>query len=272
MGKVKGIEITDLTVGTGAEAAKDSCVAANVRMFLRRGDEVSYSPMSGPRMVIDLGRRECIAGLRYGIPGMRVGGVRQIIIPPHLAYGEAGIPGEIPPNALLRCNVELLEIRTHSAFLPQDHLPGKLLMIRQPDKTGEPLSGWHYMIHENGNASLSFARKLRDTGRDSVQFHRCSIALDPQTSANLIRQALEIANEDTIGRLPWERAYVDQTGFSVTDCKSGTSCIVIYVTEQGERVCIYAVPEDNEAFLGSEFYGTISLMVDPHLGKPTVTY
>jgi FKBP-type peptidyl-prolyl cis-trans isomerase len=47
-------------------------------------------------MVIDLGRRESIAGLRYGIPGMRVGGTREIVISPHLAYGEVGIPGRIP--------------------------------------------------------------------------------------------------------------------------------------------------------------------------------
>src|ERR1700683_306270 len=102
MGKITGIEITDLTVGTGDEARKESCVAVNVKMFLRRGDEISEPPDSGPRTVIDLGRRECIAGLRYGIPGMRVGGLRQILIPPRLAYGEAGIPGRIPANAMLR--------------------------------------------------------------------------------------------------------------------------------------------------------------------------
>ncbi len=43
----KNIEIKDLTVGTGEEAAKDSIVAVNVREFLRRADEVSPSPMFG---------------------------------------------------------------------------------------------------------------------------------------------------------------------------------------------------------------------------------
>ena len=91
----KGIEIKDLIVGTGEEAAKGSVVVANVREFLRRGDEVSPSPLFGTRMVIDLSRRDSIAGLRYGIPGMRVGGTREIVISPHLAYGEVGIPGRI---------------------------------------------------------------------------------------------------------------------------------------------------------------------------------
>jgi FKBP-type peptidyl-prolyl cis-trans isomerase len=104
----KNIETKELSVGTGEEATKDSIVAVNVREFLRRGGEVSPSPMFGPRMVIELGRRDCIAGLRYGIPVMRVGGIREIVISPHLAYGEAGIPGRIPANALLRCQVELI--------------------------------------------------------------------------------------------------------------------------------------------------------------------
>src|SRR6478752_973578 len=114
MGKVRGIEITDLRVGSGAEATTEDNVAVNVRTFLRRGDEVSYSPAFGPRMVIALSRRDCIAGVLKGIPGMRVGGLRQIVISPHLAYGESGVPGRIPANALLRCEVELIAIRDHS--------------------------------------------------------------------------------------------------------------------------------------------------------------
>jgi len=119
MGKIKGIEVTDLRVGTGAEATQNDCVAVNIRMFLRRGEEVHFSPALGPRMVINLARRDSIAGLLKGLPGMRVGGLRQIVISPHLAYGEAGIPGRIPPNALLRCEVELVALREHSAILPE---------------------------------------------------------------------------------------------------------------------------------------------------------
>ena len=268
MAKIKRVEITDLIVGAGAEVLKDSCVAANVRVFLRRGDEVSYSPLSGPREVVNLGRRECIAGLRYGIPGMRVGGLRQILIPPHLAYGEAGIPDTIPPNALLRCEVELLGIRAHSAFLPQDYVPGKLLTIQYRVKSGEPYPDWHVIIHENGNASLSFARKLQGTGRDSVEFHQGPIALDPQASATLIRQAQEMPNEDVYGCLPLGRGYVDQTGPSLADRGSGASRMIIDVTEQGSRLYLYAVPLGSAAFLGSEFYRTISSLVEPHLEKP----
>jgi hypothetical protein len=265
MGKIKGIEITDLTIGTGDEALKDSCVAVNARMFLRRGDEVSQSPTSGPRMVIDLGRRECIAGLRYGIPGMRVGGVRQLVIPPHLAYGEAGIPGNIPSNALIRCEVELVGIRAHSAFLPQDHLPGKLLMIHHPDKKGERYSGWCFHIHENGNSSLYFARETITTSENWPQFCQIPITLDPQVSSTLVQQAQAMLSEPANGCLPWESAYIKQAGAAVSDRSSGVSCISIHVMEQGQQACLYAVPINNTAFQGSTFYEAILSIVAPHL-------
>ena len=163
----KGIEVKDLTVGTGEEATKDSVVAVNVREFLRRGDEVSPSPLCGTRHIIDLGRRECIAGLRYGIPGMRVGGTREITISPHLAYGEAGIPGRIPANALLRCRVDLLEIRQYNALLPQDWLPGKVLMISRGRGKCAPQLGWNFSVHENGTALLSFGQSTPDNRPDT---------------------------------------------------------------------------------------------------------
>jgi hypothetical protein len=270
MGKIKGIEITDLVVGTGAEAEKDSCVAANVRMFLRRGDEVGYRPDIGSRRIMDLGKRECITGLRYGIPGMRVGGIRQILIAPHLAYGETGIPGTIPPNALLRCEIELLEIRAHSSFLPQDHLPGRLLIVYRSDKAGEKYSGWRFFIHENGNASLHFVRKRPGTGRESFQFLQIPFALDPRTSAKLVDQAQQMLSEAPSACLPWGPASISQTGSTVTDRRTGKSCLCIEVADQGQRGSLYAVPEDNEEFLNSDFYKTISVLVEPRLKTPPV--
>jgi FKBP-type peptidyl-prolyl cis-trans isomerase len=61
---------------------------------------------------IDLARRDTIAGLRYGIEGMQVGGSRRVVVPPRLGYGGQGVPeAGVPPDAMLVCDVELLEIQ-----------------------------------------------------------------------------------------------------------------------------------------------------------------
>ncbi len=67
-----GIDVEDVVVGSGDEAQRDKVVVANVRLFLNRGTEVTG--FYGPRMQINLAKRECIDGLRIGIEGMRVGG------------------------------------------------------------------------------------------------------------------------------------------------------------------------------------------------------
>jgi hypothetical protein len=263
----KGIEIKDMTVGTGDLVTKQSIVAANVREFLRRGDEVSLSPLFGARRVIDLERRECVAGLRYGIPGMRVGGIREIVIGPHLAYGEAGILGRIPSNALLRCEVELLEIRKHSALLPQDWLPGKILMFRRCEDTNGQQPGWTFSVHEGGNSWLSFSQTIPDDKQRQVRLNQIPILLEAKKSTGLIRQAMELPKQISDGCVDWNSGFIDmQKGGAVTkDSRNGARCTVVQVLENGINVLLVGMHEDNSEFLRSAFYGTIERLIRPHV-------
>lgn len=56
-------------------------------------------------------REYMFAGLFYGVEGMRVGGTRRLRIAPHFAYRETGVPGVIPPNALVIVEIEVLSVR-----------------------------------------------------------------------------------------------------------------------------------------------------------------
>jgi peptidylprolyl isomerase len=101
-----GVEIEELVVGDGPEVTPGSIVRVRYGGYLNRGDPFQ----TGVECEIDLGRRDVFAGLRYGIVGMREGGRRRMRIGPHLAYGERGVPGVIPPDAVLILEVELLEV------------------------------------------------------------------------------------------------------------------------------------------------------------------
>ena len=64
----------------------------------------------GAPIEFTLGQRQVIKGWDEGIRDMRVGGKRQLVIPPHLGYGASGAGGVIPPNALLHFDVELISV------------------------------------------------------------------------------------------------------------------------------------------------------------------
>ena len=104
----KGIEIEDLRVGAGDLAKRGSTVVVNYDGSLRKGDAFQRDIT----VTFTLGKRRVIAGLEYGVEGMRVGGERRIKIPPNLGYRSVGVPGVIPPNALLIFVVRLLQVRS----------------------------------------------------------------------------------------------------------------------------------------------------------------
>jgi FKBP-type peptidyl-prolyl cis-trans isomerase len=106
-----GVKVEEIAAGTGARAERGTVVTIHCRGFLHRGDRFRSSYDEGKPLRVHLGKREVIAGLEHGILGMRVGGRRRLVISPHLAYGKRGVPGIIPPNAVLILEVELLDVQ-----------------------------------------------------------------------------------------------------------------------------------------------------------------
>jgi peptidylprolyl isomerase len=90
-----GLRITDLVIGTGAEAVAGQTVSVNYRGTLLSGKEFDSSYGRGP-FAFPLGGGRVIKGWDEGVAGMKVGGKRKLVIPPDLAYGERGAGGVIP--------------------------------------------------------------------------------------------------------------------------------------------------------------------------------
>ena len=110
-----GVTVEELTIGTGERAAAGTIVTIQYRGVLTRGDPFRSSSDEGQPLRVHVGRREVIAGLELGLLGMRVGGRRRLVISPPLAYGTRGVPGSIPPNAVLILEVELLDVQAATA-------------------------------------------------------------------------------------------------------------------------------------------------------------
>ncbi|WP_110182622.1 FKBP-type peptidyl-prolyl cis-trans isomerase [Nocardioides solisilvae] len=106
------LEVTDLVEGDGAEAAAGHTVSVHyVGVAHSTGEEFDASYNRGTPLQFRLGIGQVISGWDQGVQGMKVGGRRRLVIPPHLAYGDRGAPGAIAPGETLIFVVDLLEVR-----------------------------------------------------------------------------------------------------------------------------------------------------------------
>jgi hypothetical protein len=118
------VELLEEVPGEGALVERHLFYDVRIRIWLSRGDLVRWDRPWG---LYDRGRTEdngttlftCLrvdrefmfAGLFYGVEGLRVGGTRRLRVAPHLGFRDRGIPGIIPPNALLVAEIKILSVR-----------------------------------------------------------------------------------------------------------------------------------------------------------------
>jgi FKBP-type peptidyl-prolyl cis-trans isomerase FkpA len=108
------LKIEDKSTGSGAAAAAGQNVTVHYTGWLseggQRGRKFDSSKDRGEPFVFALGRGHVIRGWDEGVQGMKVGGTRELTIPPEMGYGARGAGGVIPPNATLIFEVELLAV------------------------------------------------------------------------------------------------------------------------------------------------------------------
>ena len=103
--------VTDVTVGDGEEAKAGQTVSVHyVGVAHSTGEEFDASYNRGAPLQFRLGVGQVISGWDTGVQGMKVGGRRQLVIPPHLAYGDRGAGGVIKPGETLIFVVDLLGV------------------------------------------------------------------------------------------------------------------------------------------------------------------
>ncbi|MGD9531131.1 FKBP-type peptidyl-prolyl cis-trans isomerase [Pseudonocardia sp.] len=105
------LEITDIITGEGDEASAGQVVTVHyVGVAHSTGEEFDASWNRGQPFRFPLGAGRVISGWDQGVAGMKVGGRRRLVIPPHLGYGARGAGGAIKPNETLIFVVDLLGV------------------------------------------------------------------------------------------------------------------------------------------------------------------
>ena len=110
-----GLQYEDINVGSGDEAKAGAHVSVHYTGWLRNDDGTAGAKFDSSKDRNDpfgfsLGGGQVIKGWDEGVQGMKIGGVRKLIIPASLGYGARGAGGVIPPNATLIFDVELLGV------------------------------------------------------------------------------------------------------------------------------------------------------------------
>jgi hypothetical protein len=113
-----GLQYVDVKKGDGATAGTHDTVTVQYTGWLSNGTKFDSSRDRGQPFQTALGQQQVIPGWDEGIPGMKVGGIRKLIVPPSLGYGAQGQPPTIPANSTLVFLVELLQVTPSPSGTP----------------------------------------------------------------------------------------------------------------------------------------------------------
>ena len=111
-----GLKWTDLKVGEGHEAENGDEVDVHYHIWLakdgEKGKSIQNSKDSGKPFAFTVGQKNLVKGWNEGTVGMKPGGIRRLLLPPELGWGERGMGTMIPPNASVIFEIELLKFRS----------------------------------------------------------------------------------------------------------------------------------------------------------------
>lgn len=110
-----GLIVVDLVLPEGRVAQLGDKVLVHYELRLKGDEVIDSSRNRGIPLGFTIGEGEVIPGFDEAVTGMAPGGIRQVIMPPELGYGEAGVPGTIPAAAELTFDIELMDVTPPTA-------------------------------------------------------------------------------------------------------------------------------------------------------------
>ncbi len=216
-------------------------------------------------MHIELSERECVAGLRYGIVGMRAGGRRQIVVSPHLGYGAEGLPDKIPPNAVLRFDVELLEVRKPREFKPDDFPYGKNLYFFWPGEAKRNQARIQVSLEEDGKCGIGLTIPRPGLTWRYAKDEHFEDHLDISDAGKIFEELLALPKTHPEACLNDNVLYSDSSekGNGITrESRTNRACVTIGVQERRVWLCYYSLRENDPVFLQTRLYTLVKNLTE----------
>lgn len=270
----KGVKITNDMPGEGREARRGDVVVVNLRMFLNQGNEVTAEYPDSPRTVIDLGKRETIAGVRYGIEGMRAGGNRTFTVSPHLAYGEEGLGEWIPPKAVVRCEVELLEVHDAGYRQPFTGQLGDLMTVFVPGSVRDSKVRCQATLGADGHGGGFITRPRPDGSWRRCSFIPVWFTADPGRCASIISEMRSLSdqhpNECLSNDFLWSDSSEPANGIT-RDRATDTPCVTISFGDMCSPQQHFSIKSTSRIWRDSTLRAELLTLLADHL-KPDEIY
>jgi hypothetical protein len=266
----KKVKFTDLVIGTGLKAESHSQVTVHVRGTLNKGEAFMDTKQELKPLGIELQKRDCIDGLRYGIIGMREGGRRELIVGPHLGYGAKGIPGKIPPDAVLKFEVELLEVNHAGTSNPADYPPGKHLYAFWPGEASCNRPRVQFGLEESGRCGVSLAVPQPGQTWRYAKNRAAEEQLDEGDRSALFEEVASIFKNHPQACLHNDMLWADasEKANSVTrDTLTNTPCVSIGIQDRGKWLCYYSLRQNEPLLLQSKLFAVMKRLTDMALSK-----
>lgn len=149
-----GLSYVDSLVGSGDVVGADDFILAHYTGWVytdgQKGEKFDSSHDRGEPIAFPLGRSFVIPGWEKGVPGMKVGGKRTLVIGHELAYGEQGRPPQIPPSATLMFDIEVVDLPKVEVQIQEQ---GTGAVAEVGDQVSVHYTGW---LWENGATGTEF--------------------------------------------------------------------------------------------------------------------
>lgn len=265
-----GIKFEDIERGDGREAQEYDYVLVECHFFLNQGEQIAiFVNFHENQFVINLKSRDYIPGLRYGIVGMHEGGIRNLKISPHLAFGEEGVANKIPPNALLVCKVKLLKIIDEHFSLPDPFGRKRQLVISHRGEAASKKPRWLFGIIDDGEYGITINHPIPGMTWRHTRNRDLKGTLPKQDTEQVFSEMLDFPISFPADVVEYDNVWADMSEKAGNTPRQRTTnllCLHISLYEKDKPTTAFYVTEENAQFYNTMIFRLITeILARPEL-------